>query len=328
MSFIDEAKIQISSGNGGSGCLSFRREKYVPRGGPDGGDGGKGGDVYIITDPKINTLLKFHRQKIYKGKNGQPGQGKLKAGRKGEDLYIPVPVGTRIYDAVTPTLIADLTKDDDKILVAVGGDGGLGNTKFKSSTNQAPRKVTTGGPASYVELYFKLSLIADVGFVGFPNAGKSSLLRAMSEATPKVSDYPFTTLEPMLGVCTVDFDTSFVAADIPGLIKGAADGKGMGIRFLKHIERNRILLHVVDGFDDDYQQKYHDILSELENYSSKVSAIKQMIVVNKSDIISNERKDEIEDFFGKEVIFISATSRTNLDSLKKTIQMNLTREDY
>ena len=243
MKFVDQALIRVEAGNGGDGCLSFRREKFIPKGGPDGGDGGDGGSIYLIVDEGLNTLVDFRHDRLYRAKNGQPGMGRDRFGKKADDLYIRVPLGTLVYNIETDELIGDLSEKNSKLLVAQGGFHGLGNIRFKSSTNRSPRKTTQGTSGEVRDLRLELQILADVGLLGMPNAGKSSLLRAVSEATPKVADYPFTTMYPSLGVVRVD-DESFVIADIPGLIEGAADGAGLGIEFLKHLSRTNLLLHL------------------------------------------------------------------------------------
>ena len=246
MKFVDEATIRVQAGNGGHGCLSFRREKYVEKGGPDGGDGGNGGSVYLVADASLNTLVDFRVARKFRAESGQGGAGRNMTGKSGDDLFVNVPCGTVVHDVDTGESIGDLTEDGQRVKVVEGGKGGLGNTRFKSSTNRAPRKTTNGTPGEARHLALELKVLADVGLVGMPNAGKSTLIRAMSAARPKVADYPFTTLHPNLGVVSVGRLQSFVMADIPGLIEGAAEGAGLGIRFLKHIQRTRILLHLVD----------------------------------------------------------------------------------
>jgi GTP-binding protein len=246
MKFVDEARITVMAGNGGNGCASFRREKYVPFGGPDGGDGGAGGSVYLIGNEGLNTLVDFRHQRQFKAQRGVDGMSRQCTGKGGEDLFIRVPVGTIVQNVQTDEVIGDVTEDSQTLLVAQGGQGGRGNIRFKSSTNRAPRQFTNGTPGEQRDLQLELKLLADVGLLGFPNAGKSTLVRAVSAATPKVADYPFTTLYPNLGVVRLGVDRSFVMADVPGLIEGAADGAGLGIQFLKHIQRTRLLLHLVD----------------------------------------------------------------------------------
>src|SRR5210317_1407220 len=246
MKFVDEASIHVIAGKGGDGSASFRREKYIPFGGPDGGDGGDGGSIYLEGDSGLNTLVDFRHRRIYKAENGVQGKGQERYGKKGEDIYIRVPLGTIVSDENTGLTLGDVTEHGQHLLVARGGKGGLGNVHFKSSTNRAPRKFTPGEPGEEFQLHLELKVLADVGLLGFPNAGKSTLISTVSAARPKVADYPFTTLYPNLGVVRIDVERSFVIADIPGLIEGAAEGTGLGIQFLKHLQRTRLLLHLVD----------------------------------------------------------------------------------
>lgn len=295
MKFIDEARIHVQAGNGGNGCLSFRREKFIPKGGPDGGDGGHGGDIYVEADPHLNTLIDFRFQRSYKAKNGQPGQGKCKTGISGEDLIVKVPVGTVIYEQQTRECIGDLTEAGTRCLVAKGGRAGLGNTHFKSSVQQAPRKIIPGQPGESRDLYLELRLLADVGLVGLPNAGKSTLIRQISAAKPKVADYPFTTLHPHLGVVEVGLGQSFVVADIPGLIEGAADGAGLGTQFLRHISRSAMLLHIVDIAPMDEHDPIaaiHTIEKELALYSDDLLQKTRWIVFNKVDCLDKETLEQ------------------------------------
>ncbi len=288
MKFVDEVTIRVEAGKGGAGCMSFRREKFIPRGGPDGGDGGDGGSVYLVVDPHVNTLMDFRHKRILCAQNGMYGTGKLCTGKKGEDLKVPVPIGTAVYDAETQELIGDLTHPGDSLCVAKGGFHGLGNARFKSSTNRAPRQTTPGFPGEQRELRLELKLLADVGLCGMPNAGKSTLIRAISHATPKVADYPFTTLHPHLGVVSVGDLQSFVVADIPGLIAGASDGVGLGVRFLKHLSRTRLLLHIVDisgTGDQEPLAAIHTIVTELTRYSLELSDKERWLVFNKSDLL-------------------------------------------
>ena len=268
MKFVDEAEIVVEAGNGGNGCLSFRREKYVERGGPDGGDGGDGGSVFMQADASLNTLVDFRFQPRYRAQGGQSGQGRNCTGRGGDDLLVKVPVGTTVIDVNTEELIADLRVADEPVMVAKGGFHGLGNTRFKTSTNRAPRKISKGSEGEVRKLQLQLRLVADVGLLGFPNAGKSTLIRSVSAATPKVADYPFTTLVPNLGVISLGMERSFVMADIPGLIEGASEGAGLGFRFLKHLSRTRLLLHLVDALPADGSNPVDNaeqIISELGN---------------------------------------------------------------
>ena len=297
MKFVDQALIRVEAGNGGDGCLSFRREKFIPKGGPDGGDGGDGGSIYLIVDEGLNTLVDFRHDRLYRAKNGQPGMGRDRFGKKADDLYIRVPLGTLVYNIETDELIGDLSEKNSKLLVAQGGFHGLGNIRFKSSTNRSPRKTTQGTSGEVRDLRLELQILADVGLLGMPNAGKSSLLRAVSEATPKVADYPFTTMYPSLGVVRLD-DESFVIADIPGLIEGAADGAGLGIEFLKHLSRTNLLLHIVDIFQEK-NKVYEDIKKiriELERYDEKLSNKENWLVLNKSDLTSKEDNEMLISF--------------------------------
>ena len=289
MKFVDEATIRVQAGNGGHGCLSFRREKYVERGGPDGGDGGHGGSVYLVADSSTNTLADFRVARKFRAENGSPGAGRNKTGRSGSDLEVLVPCGTVVHDVDTGELICDLTEPGERRKVAEGGRGGLGNTRFKSSVNRAPRKTTKGTPGEGRHLSLELKLLADVGLLGMPNAGKSTLISAMSEARPRIADYPFTTLHPHLGVVRVGRLQSFVMADIPGLIEGAAEGAGLGIQFLKHLERTRLLLHVVDIAPLDPSQQPAESVraleSELVRFSAELAAKPRWLVINKIDLL-------------------------------------------
>jgi GTP-binding protein len=282
--FFDEAKIYVKAGDGGDGCVSFRREKYVPLGGPNGGDGGKGGDVYLVANPHLNTLIGFKRRTHFKAQRGGHGRGKGQKGRQGDDLFIEVPPGTVARDADTGEFIADLMGEGQRALVAQGGKGGRGNAAFATSTNQAPRIAERGEPGQERWLYLELKLIADVGIVGVPNAGKSTLLSVVSAARPKIADYPFTTLEPNLGVVALDDYTSFVMADIPGLIEGAHAGAGLGHEFLRHIERTRIIIHLLDGASADPLADYESINEELALFDSKLASKPQLVVLNKMDL--------------------------------------------
>jgi GTP-binding protein len=295
MKFVDEAKIRVAAGDGGNGCVSFRREKFIPFGGPNGGDGGDGGSVYLIGDSNLNTLVDFRYKRQYRAERGQNGMGSNCTGKSGEDLYIKVPVGTVAYDEDTQEQIGDIVEEGQTMLVARGGVHGLGNTRFKSSTNRAPRQSTDGTPGDHRQLRLELKLLADVGLLGMPNAGKSTLIRAVSAAKPKVADYPFTTLYPNLGVVSVAPHRSFVMADIPGLIEGAADGAGLGIRFLKHLSRTRLVLHVVDmaPFDEAVEpvDEARKIVNELEKFSPDLAAKERWLVLNKLDLIPEEERD-------------------------------------
>lgn len=302
MKFVDEAQITVKAGNGGHGALSFRREKYIPRGGPDGGDGGRGGSVHLLATEGLNTLADFRFVRHYEAKGGHTGAGKMKSGQSGDELVIKVPVGTMVYDAQTEELIADLTEVDQTVIVAQGGEGGLGNTTFKSSTNQAPRKITKGKPGDMRTLRLELKVLADVGLLGLPNAGKSTFLRSVSQATPKVADYPFTTLYPELGVVSLGLGSSFVIADIPGLIEGASQGAGLGIQFLRHLARTKLLLHIVDiaPYGDEEADLANDIRTiagELSQYSeeagTELDKLDRWLVVNKIDVVLDEDRERI-----------------------------------
>lgn len=288
MKFVDEAKISVHAGNGGNGCLSFRREKYIPRGGPDGGDGGDGGSIYIEGDDDLNTLIDYRYQPKYRAKNGESGKGKNCTGGKGDDLVLKVPVGTSIHDIETEELLGDITADGQQLLVAQGGFHGLGNTRFKSSVNRAPRQTSPGSEGEHRDIKLELKVLADVGLLGLPNAGKSTFIRAVSSAKPKVAGYPFTTLVPNLGVVKVQEHRSFVVADIPGLIGGASEGAGLGIRFLKHLTRCRILLHLVDMAPldgSDPVESMRSITEELEKFSPTLAGREIWLVLNKVDML-------------------------------------------
>lgn len=289
MKFVDEARIQVIAGNGGPGCVSFRREKYIPRGGPDGGDGGNGGSVYLVADGNLNTLVDFRVRRRFAAGHGIGGAGKDRTGASGEDLLIPVPPGTRVVTEDTGEMLGDLAGDGDRLLVAAGGEGGRGNVRFKSSVNRAPRQSTPGTPGERRWLKLELSVLADVGLLGAPNAGKSTLVRSLSAARPKVADYPFTTLHPNLGVVAVDAQRSFVMADIPGLIEGAAAGAGLGTRFLKHLGRTRLLLHIVDIAPPDGSEEpgslARGLVGELEAFSPELAERERWLVLNKCDLV-------------------------------------------
>jgi GTP-binding protein len=294
--FVDEALIKVQAGNGGRGMVSFRREKFIPFGGPDGGDGGDGGSVYLVADPGLNTLADFRYRRTFKAQNGEPGGSADCTGKGGADLEIVVPVGTVICDVDTDETLGDLTHGGERVLVARGGRGGLGNQHFKSSTNRTPRKATPGYPGERRELKLELKLIADVGLLGLPNAGKSTLIRAVSAARPRVADYPFTTLHPNLGVVYVGEHKSFVMADIPGLIEGAAEGAGLGIRFLKHLQRTRLLLHLVDVAPPDPEadpvKDARAIAAELEKFSPELAGRERWLVLNKLDLLPQSEGDK------------------------------------
>jgi GTP-binding protein len=295
MKFVDEATIRVQAGNGGHGCLSFRREKYVERGGPDGGDGGRGGSVYLVADQALNTLADFRVARKFRAESGQGGAGRNKTGRSGIDLEVRVPCGTVVHDVDTGELLCDLTTDGQRQMVAEGGRGGLGNTRFKSSINRAPRKTTNGTPGEARHLKLELKVLADVGLLGLPNAGKSTLITAMSQARPRIADYPFTTLHPNLGVVRVGQLQSFVMADVPGLIEGAAEGAGLGIRFLKHLQRTGLLLHVVDIAPLDESINPADSVraleKELQSFSDELVEKPRWLVINKIDLLAEEDRN-------------------------------------
>lgn len=295
MKFVDEAKIKVQAGKGGNGCLSFRREKYIEFGGPDGGDGGHGGNVYLIGDQNLNTLADFRHQRFYRAQNGEPGGGRNLTGANGEDLLVPVPVGTQAWDEETGTLIGEILAIEDIMLVAKGGIRGLGNVRYKSSTNRAPRQTKPGTEGEFRTLRLELKVLADVGLLGMPNAGKSTLIRAISGAKPKVADYPFTTLHPNLGVVRVGTHQSFVVADIPGLIPGAADGAGLGIQFLKHVQRTRILWHVVDvqPMTGEPAEHVQQIFAELQSFSAELAERPRWLILNKLDAVPDDLADEL-----------------------------------
>ena len=337
MRFVDEASITVESGKGGNGCLSFRREKFIPRGGPDGGNGGKGGDVYLRTVPGLNTLADFRYTRRYKAGNGKPGSGQNKTGRQGADTYIDIPVGTVVFDHDTDELIGDLAEPTRCILVAYGGRGGLGNAHFKSSTNRAPRRTTRGRPSELRNLRLELRVLADVGLLGLPNAGKSTFLSVISEATPKVAEYPFTTLHPQLGVVRIDRGRSFVVADIPGLVKGAADGAGLGIQFLKHLSRTRLLLHLVDISPVPPRSLVQDVLvitNELARYSKELNeCYDRWLILNKIDLLTVEegkaRFDALVDAlkWTEPAFMISAATGQGCDTLCQAIMKHLEKKE-
>ena len=324
MKFVDEASINVQAGKGGNGCMSFRREKYVARGGPDGGDGGDGGSVIIVADDALNTMVDYRFQRNYKAQSGEGGKGRNCTGASGDDLRLPVPIGTTVIDEDTGEVLGDLSAHGQELMVARGGFHGLGNTRFKSSTNRAPRQFTPGSEGESRSLKLELKVLADVGLLGLPNAGKSTLIRAVSSAKPKVADYPFTTLVPNLGVVKVEAHRSFVMADIPGLIEGASDGAGLGIRFLKHLTRTRILLHLVDMAPYDGTEPAESALSivrELEAFSPTLARRERWLVLNKQDLVDAEtfaqRKAALLEALGWEgrVYCISAIGSDGTDEL-------------
>ena len=320
--FVDYAKITIKSGDGGNGARSFRREKYVAAGGPDGGDGGKGGDIIFRVDPDENTLINFRYNKKYKAENGENGRGSNCYGKSGKDLYIDVPIGTVVKDAKTGKVIADLSKQGEEKVVLKGGRGGKGNSHFATSTRQAPNFSQEGESGTELEVILELKLLADVGLIGYPNVGKSTILSMVTSATPKIADYEFTTIQPNLGVVKNEYGDSFVIADIPGIIEGASSGVGLGIQFLRHIERTRLLLHVIDisGFSGrDPVDDFYKINEELKKYSEKLSQRKQIIVANKSDVMKNEddyiRLEKLAKENNMEIYKISAATNKGLNTL-------------
>jgi len=328
--FIDEANIVVQSGKGGDGCISFRREKFVPFGGPNGGDGGKGGDVIFITNPNLSSLQDFRYKKEYRARNGENGRGKDQHGKGAEDLYIPVPVGTILRDSKTDEIIFDLEKKGQEYRLTRGGNGGKGNARFKTSVNQAPRIAHPGQEGEEFNLKLELKLLADVGIVGFPNAGKSTLISKISAAKPKIADYPFTTIIPNLGVVTYSDGKTFVIADIPGIIEGAHKGAGLGLKFLKHIERTKLLVHMIDVSqlnDRDPVQDYIKMNNEMGSFSNDLKDKPQIVVLSKTDIIQGEEDIKgIEDYFANEgitVFKISAITGDGLPALKDEIIKNL-----
>ena len=328
MKFVDEATIRVQAGNGGHGCLSFRREKYVERGGPDGGDGGHGGSVYLVADPSMNTLADFRVARKFRAETGQGGAGRNKTGKSGEHLDVMIPCGTVVHDVDTGELICDLTEPGQRQMVAEGGRGGLGNTRFKSSVNRAPRKITQGTQGEGRHLSLELKVLADVGLLGMPNAGKSTLITAMSQAKPRIADYPFTTLHPNLGVVRVGRLQSFVMADIPGLIEGASEGAGLGIQFLKHLQRTGLLLHLVDIApidESDPAEVVKAIANELANFSDELAEKPRWLVINKIDLLGDDdrvvARDKLLDDLGWDgpVFEVSAATGEGIEALGQAI---------
>lgn len=326
MKFLDQAKVYLKSGNGGAGCLSFRREKYIEYGGPDGGNGGKGGDIIFEAADNLNTLIDYRYQQHYFAKNGRPGAGRNRTGADGEDMILRVPVGTQILAEDRETVLADLTKVGQRLVFMKGGDGGFGNLHFKSATNQAPRKILPGWPGEEREVWLRLKLIADAGLIGLPNAGKSTFLASCTEAKPKIADYPFTTLSPNLGVVRIGDRGSkkhagvdFVLADIPGLIEGAHEGQGLGDRFLGHVERTKVMLHLVDGTAEDVVANYKTIRGELKAYGHGLSRKPEIIALNKCDALTTadikKKVAALKKASRKEVHVISAVARKGVDEV-------------
>ena len=322
MKFLDQAKIYVKAGDGGSGSASFRREKFIEFGGPDGGDGGSGGSIILIANKNLNTLIDFRYQQHFKAERGEDGKGKKKTGKNGKDLVLKVPVGTQVFEEDNNTLIEDLLKPEQKIIIANGGKGGLGNVKFKSSVNRAPRKKTSGDKGESFWIYLQLKVIADIGIVGMPNSGKSSLLSVLTSAKPKIANYPFTTINPNLGVSIYN-NKEITLADIPGLIEGAHEGIGLGDKFLRHIERCKSILHLIDITNDNLLENYFKIRKELSKYSNKLTKKKEIIVLNKIDMLGNEEINEKTEFLSKKIkkkIYqISALHNQGLNNIKKIL---------
>ena len=322
MKFLDQVKIYIKAGNGGDGSPSFRREKFIEYGGPDGGDGGKGGSVILKAEQNLNTLIDFRYQQHHKAKRGENGAGQNRTGKSGEDLILKVPLGTQVFEEDNKTLIYDFTKISEEFVAAAGGKGGLGNTRFKSSTNRAPRKFTKGTQGEEFTIWLQLKTIADIGIIGLPNAGKSSLLASVTNANPKIANYQFTTLNPNLGVASYD-DKEITIADIPGLVEGAHKGTGLGIQFLKHIERCKSLLHLIDITSEDLKKSYQQVKNELKKYSNKLTKKRELIVLNKIDLIDEKEVNHIIKDFKKntksEVIALSTFNKSSVSKIKSKL---------
>ena len=322
MKFLDQVKIYVKAGNGGSGSPSFRREKFVEFGGPDGGDGGKGGSVILISERNLNTLIDYRYQQHFKAERGKDGSGKNKTGKGGEDLYLKVPLGTQVFEEDNKTLIYDFKSQKEEFLVASGGKGGFGNTRFKSSTNRAPKKFTKGGQGEEFWIWLQLKTIADIGIIGLPNAGKSSLLASMTSANPKIANYKFTTINPNLGVASYD-DKEVTLADIPGLIEGAHTGTGLGIKFLKHIERCKTLLHLIDITEDDLFISYNQVRKELSKYSKDLVKKKEIVVLSKTDLIDEEEKKEkikkLKNKLRKNIFLMSTMDNKSVSDIKSKL---------
>jgi len=322
MKFLDQAKIYVKAGDGGSGSASFRREKFIEFGGPDGGDGGYGGSIIFVTDRNLNTLIDFRYQQHFKADRGRDGKGKKQAGKSGKDLILKVPIGTQIFEDDNNTLIEDLTKSEQKIIIANGGKGGLGNVRFKSSTNRAPRKKTEGDKGESFWIWLQLKVIADIGIVGMPNSGKSSLLSVLTSAKPKIANYPFTTINPNLGVANYN-NKEVTLADIPGLIEGAHEGIGLGDKFLRHIERCKNILHLIDITNENVLESYSKVRRELSKYSNKLTKKREIIVLNKIDMISDEETNKkIETFskkIKKKIYTISVLKHKGLTAIKRIL---------
>ena len=319
MKFLDQVKVYVKAGNGGHGSPSFRREKFIEYGGPDGGDGGKGGSILLRSERSLNTLIDYRFQQHHKAERGENGSGQNCTGRGGNDLYLKVPIGTQVFEEDNKTLIYDFKKEGDEFIVANGGKGGLGNTRFKSSTNRAPKKFTKGAIGEEFVIWLQLKSIADIGIVGLPNAGKSSLLAAITNATPKIANYKFTTLNPNLGVASYD-NKEITLADIPGLVEGAHEGIGLGIKFLKHIERCKTLMHLIDITNEDLENTYQQVKNELKNYSEKLLKKKEIIVLNKTDLLDDSEVEKIMKSFSKnknsEVVVLSTLDKASVSKIK------------
>lgn len=328
--FVDYVKIYCRSGKGGRGSSHFRREKYIPKGGPDGGNGGRGGDVYLRGNRNYWTLLHLKYDRHIFATHGEPGSAKNSSGKDGQDVYIDVPCGTVVYNAETGDYICDVKSDGEVIRLLKGGKGGLGNTNFKTATNQAPRYAQPGEPYEEIVVVLQLKLLADVGLVGFPNAGKSTLLSVVSAAKPKIANYPFTTLEPNLGIVTYRDDRSFVMADIPGIIEGAAEGKGLGIRFLRHIERNSVLLFIIPADTDDISKEYNILLNELEQYNPELMGKNRVLGISKADLIDEELEDMLRPTLpdGIPTVFFSAVTGKGVQTLKDLIWSSITTNNF
>ncbi len=322
MKFLDQVKIYIKAGNGGDGSPSFRREKFIEFGGPDGGDGGKGGSVILRAEQNLNTLIDFRYQQHHKAKRGENGAGQNQTGKSGQDLILKVPLGTQVFEEDNKTLIYDFTQISEEYTAAAGGKGGLGNTRFKSSTNRAPRKFTKGTQGEEFTIWLQLKTIADIGIIGLPNAGKSSLLASVTNANPKIANYQFTTLNPNLGVASYD-NKEITIADIPGLVEGAHKGTGLGIQFLKHIERCKSLLHLIDITSEDLKKSYQQVKNELKKYSNKLIKKKELIVLNKIDLVDEKKVHNIIKNFKKitksEVVTVSTFSKTSVSKIKSKL---------
>ena len=326
MKFLDEAKVFLKSGDGGNGCASFRREKYIEFGGPNGGDGGRGGDVWVEAVGGLNTLIDYRYRQHFKAERGQHGMGKDRTGAKGADAVLKVPAGTQVLDEDRETMLADLTEEGQRVRLLIGGDGGFGNAHYKSSTNRAPRRADPGWPGEERLVWLRLKLIADAGLVGLPNAGKSTFLAASSRAQPKIADYPFTTLHPNLGVVYVD-DSEYVLADIPGLIEGAHEGHGLGDRFLGHVERCGVLVHLVDGTQEDVTAAYRTVRGELEAYGHGLAGKPEIVALNKTDAIDpadlQEREAALRDACGGEVLRLSGATGAGAEALHRAVMSRI-----